>query len=531
MAQCYLLGVGGSGNKAVESFIHLGAAGLSPEKVWLGFVDQDGTNGNLARADQTLRQILDLRARLRQQGGQHDLGQDCPWLATSFTHASSGGVWSPVPPAARNMRELFSRDGVMEARLADLFDAIYREDDEQKVNFDVGFRGRPAVGAAAILASTANHDEPFWNSLFGAISNAGTGEQVRIFLIGSLFGGTGAAGFPTIARLLRQRVHEAGIDPQAVEIGGALLLPYFVFPGRGEVGPEDHPDLDGDQLAHSELFLQQTRGALRYYHGLLRRPMPDGRHVLDTLYLVGWRPLIPMPRFREGGPEQVNPPLMPEMLAAMGAIRFFRQGGRRDEQVLTLARRDAAQFGWEDMPVVQDGRTSEALNRLGQLIRFCFAWHHVYRPALDKAPPGVVQRQRWFQRLVANTPGLDLSQDEDQALLNQIDAYARRVLRWTATLEYRTGLRQGTGLVRAHDLAMNQLDPIDGLVRLQDGFDWRNFRGLIPHGNWRSLPAVYRGLLAAAPPEDARGLGRLLASLYQQCGALEPGARRRDQAA
>lgn len=527
MAQCYLLGIGGSGNKTVESFIHLGTAGLCPERVWLGFVDQDSTNGNVARAKRLLQQTSRLRSRLRQQGGKHDLGAGCPWLSTAYSHAAAGPVWSPVPPAARNMRELFSREGAMDNGLRDLFDAIYRENDEQKVNFDVGFRGRPSVGAAAILASTADQEEAFWRSLFGAISGAGTGEKVRIFLVGSLFGGTGAAGFPTIARLLRQRIAEQGTDPRAVEIGGALLLPYFVFPGHGESESDAAEGQDAEQLAHSELFLQQTRGALRYYHGLLGQPMDGGRHVLDTLYLLGWRPLIRMPRFKEGGPEQVNPPLMPEMLAALGAARFFRQGARREEQVLTLARGRSDHFGWDDMPVIQDGRTSEPLGRIGQLLRFCFAWHHVYRPVLTKNPDKVVRRQAWYQRLVAAAEGVALSTDEDQALLSEIDDFAQQALRWAATLEYRNGLKGGAGLVRAHDLAANQLEPADGLVRLQDQFDRRNFHELITKGNWLGLPGLYKHLLEAAPAADARGFGQLLGPLYDGCKPVEDLAQNR----
>ena len=42
-----------------------------------------------------------------------------------------------------------------------------------------------------------------------------------------MFGGTGAAGFPSIARLLREIIKKNITD--GVKIGGALMLPYFSF--------------------------------------------------------------------------------------------------------------------------------------------------------------------------------------------------------------------------------------------------------------------------------------------------------------
>jgi len=57
MAVNILIGVGGTGAKVVEATLYLLAAGLGPEKVIVGLVDQDNSNGNLAR---TLELIADL---------------------------------------------------------------------------------------------------------------------------------------------------------------------------------------------------------------------------------------------------------------------------------------------------------------------------------------------------------------------------------------------------------------------------------------------------------------------------------------
>ena len=49
-ADCYLIGIGGSGSKCIDSYTYMCAAGLGPDRLWMGIVDQDQPNGNLGKA-------------------------------------------------------------------------------------------------------------------------------------------------------------------------------------------------------------------------------------------------------------------------------------------------------------------------------------------------------------------------------------------------------------------------------------------------------------------------------------------------
>ena len=71
----------------------------------------------------------------------------------------------------------------------------------------------------------------------------------------------------------------------AVQIGGALMLPYFAFPPP--------PSRSDELLPDSSAFLEQTRGSLRYYVQLLRQ-----QRLFDRLYLVGWQPLLEIGPYR-----------------------------------------------------------------------------------------------------------------------------------------------------------------------------------------------------------------------------------------
>ena len=61
----------------------------------------------------------------------------------------------------------------------------------------------------------------------------------------------------------------------------------------------------------AESFLEQSRGALDYYHRLFEK---EQRKTFDQLYLVGWDPLIELPVFEKEGNLQRNPALLPGYL-------------------------------------------------------------------------------------------------------------------------------------------------------------------------------------------------------------------------
>ena len=104
-------------------------------------------------------------------------------------------------------------------------DVLYDPNEEFQLPLDEGFRARPSIGAAAgcLVFSKTIH---FGKYVFEAIESAKSGNSVKIFLSSSIFGGTGAAGFPSIARVIRRMAEQEGLS-QNIQIGGCLMLPYF----------------------------------------------------------------------------------------------------------------------------------------------------------------------------------------------------------------------------------------------------------------------------------------------------------------
>src|SRR5207302_1604172 len=96
-------------------------------------------------------------------------------------------------------------------------------------SLEFGFRGHPSIGAAVMAAAVKLGGEEPWASLRDQISlDVGAGEGAKVMLFGSIFGGTGASGVPTIARLVKNEF-SSQLRNKPFKIGSVLMLPYFSF--------------------------------------------------------------------------------------------------------------------------------------------------------------------------------------------------------------------------------------------------------------------------------------------------------------
>ena len=62
----------------------------------------------------------------------------------------------------------------------------------------------------------------------------------------------------------------------------------------------------------------ELKRQLEYYSKLF-----EYDKIFDQVYVTGWDPLSKLPKFKMGGNLQNNPPLFPELYAALGALKFF----------------------------------------------------------------------------------------------------------------------------------------------------------------------------------------------------------------
>jgi hypothetical protein len=427
-----LIGVGGTGAKVVEAALWLFLAGLGPQEVIVGLVDQDNANGNVARTKKLLKDI----SRVRQDfdGSRNKLdwetsGDDSgTWFARVKLTPLMGEDphWRPSHDGALSLADILQRDGMeREPGLTDLFDVLFEKGPrEQGMSLEEGYRGRAHVGSAAMLASMELGDQAFKRRMEELIDRGGQNEEVRIFLVGSVFGGTGAAGFPTLARALDAIRETKARDDEwigkQVRIGGALMLPYFGF---------DDPKDKGANVVRTNDLLPQARSALEYYNALFRdEPM------FDRFYVAGWDTLFRMGYHQPGATGQQNPAMPPELIGALAVLDFLSpkslgpRGGPVPVMVSARDRKD--RLFWTDLPAA-DSERKLIYDRLGRLLRLALYWRYEVEPELDKRKNLFHRSQPWMTFLAKD---VDWENDTPEARQRLLDLL-RDFLFWAGSME------------------------------------------------------------------------------------------------
>jgi len=422
-----VLGLGGTGARLVESFVHLCAAGLGPPQASVAFIDQDQANGNTLRARTALGKYVAAHKELRKLAGEHpDPSSDL--LGTQLDpHPDGADVetchWVPQRESNATLANLIKYGLMGEGSARDLARTLFHEREELRMPLNEGYRGRPHVGAAALLAQIETDE--FWRSLEDLVQNAS--RAVRVFLCGSVFGGTGAAVLPTLARRLRQVAEEAD---RPLFIAGALMLPYFTFP------PAE--DREANVATGHELLLQ-SQSALQYYHGEME--VGGKPYSFDDIYMVGWRPAIELSHHAAGAGEQVNPPLAPELFGALAAAKFFSEeraggGGEQRPNLHVIAREAPSRLDWSDLPPVTDARSTPSA--CASWLRFCALWRFNYGKPFRPDAPWRLRTDSWFRNLTGRRPrGLRRDPGPDPVMdgaAGVLDEYVTGALRYAAAM-------------------------------------------------------------------------------------------------
>ena len=538
MAVNVLVGVGGTGAKIVEAALFLIAAGVcGPEPIDVGLVDQDNNNGNTARTRQLLDSVRTLRRDFEPPSGNRlDWTSALDKGGTAFLSTpvrplfGDTAHWRPANADAGDLSQILRAD-TMGADERALFDLLFRgegaasADAEQTMDLSEGYRGRAHVGAAALLAAL-HYDSPAFHDRMADLMRASMkGDEVRIVLVGSIFGGTGAAGFPTIARTLdalRRGGREHGIDPAKVHLGGVLMLPYFGF--------RDPASTQANVVRAADL-LPQSRVALAYYERLFEQ-----ERVFDRLYVAGWNRLSDLAYHQSGRDGQRNPALAPELIGALGAMDFLNAPTITPARApFVSARREADTVDWDDLPG-SAAMKARLYDRMGRLLRFAVYWRYRTETAFDnpgglfgggKVKAGNVKLP-WLKRLA---DGIDWQQGTPEARTHLAD-FLRRLLEWAAQMQLfadgavgKFGLWDATRLL-ARVERDKPIDPIDLADARSEGETVADYMAILapsdPANPPRDAATLFADRDAAPRIGDSAGLGRVISAMHH---AARPFAR------
>jgi len=500
----YSIAMGGSGSRCAEALIYLSAAGLGPPgKLTLLFVDPDRANYSLDRAVRVAGYYQDLQAIQR--------GANCGMFTTEIA-LTEPKSWTPFAKGAMSpsLAKFFEYDTMRHRSPQDagLFEMLYTPEQRRAV-LDIGFRGRPSIGAAVFGSKIDLSKEEPWRTVAANIASQSANSEVKIFSFGSLFGGTGAAGLPTVPRLLclqkdpqTQEYKTDNLNPN-VFAGASLLLPYFAFTPTAAIGKDE-------VYAHCDAFLLNAKEALRYY--------ATCNPVFKRMYVLGSEALAMQENFSIGGLNQNNKPAYVEFLAALGARDFYDTP--KEElascQVGILGRHAEKEFGWRDVP---DGATVQ--RKLGQFTRTAFAFVKLFDPYFQelRASPRTwyldrPRRRAWYQDLMERR-GVDPCKPETDLLLERHLAFFKSYLEWLRDMHAGNQAAGGFKLLLADATAFPR--PEDPSTLLDQKFG----RLMMEQDqNPDRLEDVLRRLASCGPGvyADAAGLGYFQHALYDACG-------------
>ena len=425
MRQIFAIGVGGTGAKCVEALVHLNACGLlagqdgTPARLGVFLVEPDQQSALLTRAQIAINRYAAMR---------NAIGRNSERFARA--ELRDYGQWSPLTTSsgAISLDQVFPK-AVLRTQapgVAALFDCLFPPE-EQSADLEVGFRGRPPIGSAVMSRIDLEQEAQIgqWQQMLSDIqTSAGSGEPPLIHLFGSVFGGTGASGVPTLGQLLKNWLKVQGLT--SIQVQASLLLPYFDFEGRA--------DDDTGVHAESRNFQLNTDAALQYLR-------TSGRSCFDRVFLVG-SDIKARYGFSIGGTSQANAAHLVEMISAL-AVRHPATAGGSYANV--ISRSDQQCVSWEDLP--DDEKVGEAIARGA---RFAVAWKNNISLEINDAQKvsmrtfisGAPWARRFFHPAGRNAdqggrPGI--RDQQELTVQSAIDQYCETLLQWLNQLSSNLG--------------------------------------------------------------------------------------------
>lgn len=269
MAKLFLFGIGGTGSRVIKSLTMLLGSGMkiNASQIVPIILDPHLSNKDLQRTEELMRnyqKIYDALGdnrndffntkitTLQNLRGNDDKGKR---LSADFAF-QLGGVENKKFGQYIGFDTL---DPSNKALASLLFSKKNLETDMQ-----IGFIGNPNIGSVVLNQFTESDEFKHFASNFD--------QNDRVFIISSIFGGTGAAGFPLLVKNLRNAQPPLSNHQWLREskIGAVTLMPYF--------GVEPSADATIDKAT----FITKTKAALSYYNRNL-----TGNRSLNALYYLG----------------------------------------------------------------------------------------------------------------------------------------------------------------------------------------------------------------------------------------------------
>lgn len=309
MSKLYVIGIGGSGARVLRSAVMMAAAGVDVSNVEIVpvIIDPDVSNADLTKTVLLLNKYVSIRSNI-----SFATGQTQTFFKTPITKVLQNYTLGIQDVGDRPFREFVSIAGMSRENQA-MMKMLFSKNNLD-ARMDVGFKGNPNIGTVAL-------NQVVYSDGFKAFANSFE-QGDKIFIISSIFGGTGASGFPLLVKTLANgngKFPNADLISKA-EMGALSVLPYF------KLEQSENSEID------SASFISKAKSALAYYEA-------DVRKYLNSFYFIGDESSA-IYENHEGGVLQKNKAHLVEFLSATALVDFAARSHANREECLELGIRD-----------------------------------------------------------------------------------------------------------------------------------------------------------------------------------------------
>ena len=324
----YIFAIGGTGSRVLKSLTMLLAGGVVPDTTEIIpiVIDPDQHAGDFTRTEKILKAYKDIHDEIGRFNSNNSFFQ------TPINY-NNGNLRIDITDITDNKAHVIPfKDYIDIGKMTDIDDIGNSHPDgnsalasilfsEKNLNADMtlGFKGNPNMGSVVLNQFIGTNE-------FNAFT-ANFQQGDRIFIISSIFGGTGASGFPLLLKNLRNL---SPATPNAkfikdAKIGAVTVLPYFMLT----------PDTKSQ--IQSSTFISKTKAALSYYIKNIYKNKTNSNGI-DAIYYLGDSNNKVFDNV-EGGARQKNNAHFIELAAAMGIVDFINTSDGQFSTDVTIEKR------------------------------------------------------------------------------------------------------------------------------------------------------------------------------------------------
>ena len=332
----FVIGIGGTGMRCIEAFTHLCAIGMFDKTdVHLLALDTDKENGNFTR----LKNLKDAYLKTKSLDEKKRTTLENTFFSANLHYYEFSPDYSRKSTFEGLYNYKFSEPE--EKAIADLLFT----NDAKAFDLKHGYRAQTHLGSMLMYHSIindikTNNKSDLRRFIQKLITTSTSSSKPRVFIMGSVFGGTGASSIPIIPKAIGDAAkiisNATGIGSNTY-FGATLLTSYFSFPL-----PNENERRDQRIIASSDKFALNSQAAMMFYEA-----DKTVKKTYQKFYMMGTDDMKPVcangkevkDQTVTGGETQENDSHYIELLAAFAAYHFFNspETGVYDGQLKGLA--------------------------------------------------------------------------------------------------------------------------------------------------------------------------------------------------